>query len=145
MGQFENVVSEKSKNGCSYIRRNGTYCPEQPINDSHYCFWHDSTVDKSASDVKEKLENKVKDDPNCEGYQLDKVDLTDAWLTETVFDDAVLRKAKLHKSHLFGISLRGADLFKSNFSSSNLRHAKLHQANLMGMNIENTKYRLLII
>lgn len=139
MGQFDNTVLDKTKQSCSYIRRDGTYCPEQLLNDSHYCFWHDSAVDKSNSEVKEKLEKKIKDDPNCEGYQLDKVDLTDAWLTETVFDDAVLRRANLHKGHLFGISLRGADLFKSNFSSSNLRHAKLNQANLMGINIENAK------
>ncbi|MCH7782602.1 pentapeptide repeat-containing protein [candidate division KSB1 bacterium] len=139
MGQFENAIPAKTKKSCSYIRRDGTYCPEQPLNGSHYCFWHDSTVDKINNEVKEKLEKKVKEDPNCEGYQLENVDLSDAWLTDTVFDDAVLRKAKLHKGHLFGISLKGADLFKSNFSSANLRHAKLNQANLMGMNIENAK------
>lgn len=139
MSQVTTKDSQNMDSKCAYIRRNGTYCPEPKTDNSSYCFWHDHDADKTGASVKPELEQKVKNDPNCEGYRLENADLTDAWLTETVFDDAVLLKAKLTKGHLFGISLRGADLFKANFSSANLRHARLNQANLMGINIENAR------
>ncbi|MCP4725791.1 MAG: hypothetical protein GY863_12180 [bacterium] len=124
---------------CSFRRRDGSTCPESRIEDSEFCFWHDANVSKRGTDVKTRLEEKVKKDPNCEGYKLKNADLYDAWLTETNFNDADFSKANIEKGHLFGMSLSGADLFKSNFNMANLRHASMDNANLMGTSFENSR------
>ncbi|MFC1477738.1 pentapeptide repeat-containing protein [candidate division KSB1 bacterium] len=124
---------------CRYIRRDGSLCPEETHEESLYCFWHDEKASKTGDDIKAKLEEKVKRDPNCEGYKLKKARFHDVWLTETNFNDADFSKADLSSGHLFGISLRGANLFKANCSGANLRHAQLKESNLLGTNFENTK------
>ncbi len=124
---------------CRYLRRDSFYCPEVRMDESLYCFWHNPNAPRDGHDLKERLETKVKIDPNCEGYKLAKTDLHDAWLTETNFNDSDFRRTKLTNGHLFGISLKGADLLKTNLSSANLRHADLREANLLGINIENSR------
>ncbi len=124
---------------CSYKRRDGSLCPEEVLEGGHLCFWHDENADKSGSDIKEKIEAKVKDDTNCQGYQLKKANLHDAWLTETDFTDANLSKANLSKGHLFGINLKRANLFKANCAGANLRHANAYETNVLGTNFENAK------
>jgi len=124
---------------CEYVRFDGSRCPEEVNAGSSYCFWHDKNADKTRSDVKERLEQKVKIDPNCEGYQLKNADLLDVWLTETNFENANFSKAKLKKGHLFGISLKGADLFKANCSFANMRFSDMRDANILGTNFENAR------
>lgn len=132
-------MKEQNRKLCSYIKRNGKNCPEVASDDSSLCFWHDPSSDKKIPDLKERLEEKVKIDPNCEGYKLSKANLFDAWLTETIFDDADLSKANLEKGHLFGISLKGASLFKTKCTGANLRHANMDEAHLMGTQFDDAK------
>jgi hypothetical protein len=139
MEEVKQMNQEQNVQVCSYIRRDGTHCPEDRFDNSVFCFWHDPQIDKSGKDVKEKLEGKVKRDANCEGYKLEKAELHEVWLTETNFNDAVFRRANLTRSHMFGISLCGADLFKTHLSSANLRHANLTRANLIGTILEGAK------
>ena len=85
---------------CRYQRKDSSYCPEVRMDESLFCFGHNPKAPRDGHDLKERLEAKVKIDPNCEGYKLTKTDLQDAWLTETNFNDADLRRSKLTKGHL---------------------------------------------
>ncbi|MFC1557330.1 pentapeptide repeat-containing protein [candidate division KSB1 bacterium] len=124
---------------CSYKRSDDSHCPEERFEESEFCLWHDEKAPKNGDDIKARLEEKVKRDPNCEGYKLKGARLHDIWLTETNFDNAVLSKADLSKGHLFGMSLRNADAFKANCSGANLRHANMTGANVLGANWENAR------
>lgn len=124
---------------CAYKRSDGSFCPEEAMQDSEFCFWHDENADKTRGDVKERLEIKVKQDPNCEGYILKKAQLNEVWLTETNFDNANFAKANLSKGHLFGISLNGANLFKANCMNTNMRHSDLRKANILGVKFDGAR------
>ncbi len=139
MVELKELDEIHAQSKCRYKRRDSTMCPEVRMDNSLFCFWHNSGAPRDGQDIKERLEVKVKEDPNCEGYKLAKTDLHDVWLTETNFNDADFHRAKLTKGNLFGISLKGADLFKSNFSGANLRHADLQESNLLGINIEGAR------
>ncbi|MEE2752545.1 MAG: pentapeptide repeat-containing protein [Candidatus Latescibacterota bacterium] len=117
---------------CEYIGPSGNQCNENADEGKSICFWHDRDADKSGDDIKERLEQKARAMESCEGYELMRANLEDAFIIELDLSYANLERVNLQDGSLFGINLRGANLMKANLRDSNLRESKLEGADLLG-------------
>ena len=132
-------MSSSKSNHCSYQLKDGAYCQEEPLQCKGYCFWHDPTIDKTSTDIKNTLERQVQAGKSLEGYSLSYADLEGANLVEADLSYADLSHANLKKSHLYHSNLSGANLLKADLSSANLNRANLIQANLLGAHLFEAK------
>ncbi|MCZ6634379.1 MAG: pentapeptide repeat-containing protein [bacterium] len=123
---------------CEYVGPSGNQCPESVAEADTYCFWHDRDADKNGPEVKQQLEDKVKNQISLEGYELSHANLEDAWLIEADLSYANLSRANLKDGHLFGINLNGAQLFRTNLEHANLKEANLEDADLLGATLDDT-------
>jgi hypothetical protein len=121
---------------CEYVGPSGRQCAEQATEGKVVCFWHDREADKSGDDVKEQLEQKARAMESCEGYELMKANLEDAFIIELDLSHANLERVNLIDGHTFGVNLTGANLMKANLRDANLREAKLAGADLLGANLD---------
>jgi hypothetical protein len=121
-------------------------CPcENEANSSGFCYWHDQSIDKSTSEVKNKLEAYAQAGGFLRGICLKRADLTGIDLvnhdckTGYDFSYADLYRANFTGAHLFNINFTNASLMKANVTNANLNCATLKRANLLGMRWVNTK------
>lgn len=123
---------------CGYIGPSGLQCSESNSDGNPLCFWHDRNTPKTNPVIKEKLEQKTRNQESMEGYELSGANLEDAYLMEANLSYATLTRVNLKDGHLFGINLRGARLFKASLEHANLKDSILEGADLLGINLDNT-------
>lgn len=123
---------------CEYVGPSGRRCTEEATEGKSVCFWHDREADKSGIDVKTHLEQKARAMESCEGYELMRADLEDAFIIELDLSYSNLEKVNLKDGHTFGVNLTGANLLKANLRDANLRETKLEDADLLGANLDGT-------
>lgn len=123
---------------CEYVGPSGRACTEEATEGKTVCYWHDADADKSGEDVKEKLEQRARAFESCEGYELARADLEDAYILELDLSHANLERANLKDWHSWGVNLTGARLMKANLLNANLRESKLEGADLLGANLDGT-------
>ncbi len=120
---------------CEYVGPSGRQCEEEATEGQTICFWHDREADKTGDDIKERLEQKARALESCEGYELMRANLEDAFIIELDLSYANLERANLQDGHTWGINLTGANLMKANLKDANLRESKLEGADLLGANL----------
>lgn len=123
---------------CEYVGPSGRQCGEQASEEKSVCFWHDREADKAGDEVKEWLEQKARALESCEGYELTRANLENAFIIELDLSHANLERANLEDASTFGVNLTGANLFKANLRDANLREANLVDADLLGANLDGT-------
>ncbi len=129
-------------NGCCFRGESGQLCQDTRLSGSTFCFWHEPAVDKSGSDVAQKLEARAKTGRPMEGFQLKKANLENVNLVNHSGEsyqltDCDLSRANLHKAHLFQVNLSGSRLLKADLSQANLHRANLSGCNLLGVDFKN--------
>mgnify|MGYP001157305053 FL=1 len=121
---------------CEYVGPSGQHCTEEAQDGKSICIWHDREADKSEIDIKEHLEHKARAMESCEGYELYRANLEDAFIIELDLSYANLERANLRDASAFSVNLTGANLLKADLRDSNLREAKLKDADLLGANLD---------
>jgi hypothetical protein len=121
---------------CEYTGPSGRQCSEQSTEGNSVCFWHDWEADKTGEDIKEQLEQKARAFESCEGYELHRANLEDAFIIELDLSHANLERANLKDGHAWGINLEGARLMKANLQDANLRESKLEDVDLLGAKLD---------
>ena len=121
---------------CEYVGPSGRQCVEEAAEGQTICFWHDREADKTGDDIKEHLEQKARAMESCEGYELMRANLENAFIIELDLSHANLERANLQDGSLFGINLTGANLMKANLRDSNMRESKLEGADLLGAQLD---------
>ncbi len=114
---------------CKYVGQNSVSCHHLADESSGFCFWHDVKAAKNTPDIKNRLEELVKEGYSLEGFALHKAKLSGANLAH----------ANLNSARLFQADLSGASLFKTNLDNANLNEANLENANLLGVRLENAR------
>jgi hypothetical protein len=123
-----------------------SFCCQEESNDSGFCYWHDKNIDKTGSEVKEKLENHAKNGGLLRGISLKKANLRNIDLvnhhkkTGYDFSYADLYHAELRDAHLFNINLNHASIMKADLRNANLNCANIHNANLLGVKWQGCKF-----
>lgn len=137
-------MAETTQRKCKFSNQDGWHC-EEPSLESGFCYWHDPYVDKSLDDVKEKVEQWVKDGKPLDGFQLARTKLRDIDLVHRgsrvgyKCRNADFYRADLSDAHFFGLDLRGTSLMKSKLVCANLHCAKLDNCNLLGADLSNAR------
>lgn len=123
---------------CHYRDPNNHRCSNL-AEGSGYCYWHDTMIDKSGDDVKEKLEAYVRKGGYTQGISLKRANLEGIDLVNHNkkegfdFSYADFYRANLHDAHLFNINLKHASLMKADLRDAKLNRANLRHANLLGV------------
>ncbi|MBT3605752.1 MAG: pentapeptide repeat-containing protein [Candidatus Latescibacteria bacterium] len=119
---------------CTYISPSGTPCTENAQPTKKRCIWHTS-AEKNDGNLKAELESMAKKGDTLSGFNLARMDLSNAYLIEADLSDADLSRVDLSLGHLFGANLSNASLFKANLTDANLKEATLENANLLGTDL----------
>jgi voltage-gated potassium channel Kch len=123
---------------CTYKGPSGNPCAEPALDDKSLCFWHDRDADKGGDDIKERPENRARNEESMEGFELGHANLEDAYLMEANLSYANLTRVNLKDGHLFGINLKGSRLFKITLERANLKEADLEGTDLLGANLNDS-------
>lgn len=123
-----------------------SYCCQEEANDSGFCYWHDRSIDKSGSEVKEKLEIYAKSGGILRGIYLKRANLQNIDLVNHHkkqgydFYNADFYHASLKGAHLFNINLNKASLMKADLQGANLNCANIKNTNLLGVKWGGCKF-----
>jgi hypothetical protein len=129
---------------CQYNDPQGYIC-EEKSNDSGYCYWHDCTIDKTGSEVKQALVEYASSGGVTRGIFLKNADLSYIDLvnhhnkTGYDFSYADLYRANLFGAHLFNIKFSHASLMKADLKNAKLNCANLKATNLLGVKWKGCK------
>ncbi len=150
--EHEPQLKMASSHQCCYISPEGYRCQQQvethSINESikeNFCFWHDNSEIKTASDLAEQLQKQAKTGQPLTGFSLKRAVLTELNLVNHNSQDgydlsyADLYHAKLCGAHLFHLDLHGASLMKADLRNANLHCANLEDCNLLGVKLTNAR------
>lgn len=127
------------------------FCCKEHANNSGFCFWHDKSMPKSGSDIKEKLENHAKSGGMLRGIDLSRAKLEGVDLVnhnnKQGYDlsYADLYHANIHSGHLFNINLSNASLMKADCRDANLNCSTLENTNLLGVKWAGSKFENVVI
>jgi len=88
-----------------------------------------------------ELETLNKKNQDLSKFKLNKANLRNINLINSIMKNADLSRANLTNASLYGINLSGSNLFKTNFENANLNNANLENCDLLGANFTNTKLR----
>ncbi|GLX80143.1 hypothetical protein tinsulaeT_34830 [Thalassotalea insulae] len=141
----------KNHHLCQYDDPDGIPCLEEAMKHSHYCYWHDSSVDKSGPEVKEALIEFTRSGGMTRGICLKNTDLKNIDLVNHYhkegfdFSYADFYRANLSGAHLFNINFNHTSLMKSDLRYANLNCANLNGANLLGIKWKGCKIEHLSI
>jgi len=130
---------------CQYDDPDGIKCTDETSKNSHFCFWHDKSVDKSGPDIKEALVEFTRSGGMTRGICLKGVDLSHINLVNHYnkvgfdFSYADFYRANLTGSHLFNINLSNASLMKVDLRYANLNCANIQNANVLGVKWKGCK------
>lgn len=122
------------------------FCCQGEANSSGYCYWHDRTIDKSGSDVKDKLEAYAQNEGMLRGIILANANLQGIDLVNHGkkvgydFAYADFYHAKLKSAHMFNINLHNASIMKADVRFANLNCADLELTNLLGVKWTGSKF-----
>jgi len=129
---------------CQYDDPQGYIC-EKEANESGFCYWHDHSIDKSGSDVKQALVNYATSGGLTRGICLKNADLSHIDLVNHHnksgydFTYADFYRANLFGAHLFNINFCKASLMKADLKNAHLNCANLEQTNLLGIKWKGAK------
>ncbi len=129
---------------CQYKAANGETCTGADLGNG-FCFWHDTTIDKSSMDLSERLESYASGGGMLQGICLKRANLKNVNLvipgSSSGYDmrNADLYRANLEHAHLFNINLEGSSLMKANLQNANLHCAQLQDTNLLGTKLAGAK------
>jgi len=129
---------------CRYDDPQGYTCKEQ-ANQTGLCYWHDHSIDKTGSEVKQALVDYAKSGGLTRGISLKYADLSHVDLVNHHnkkgfdFTYADFYRANLFGAHLFNINLNKASLMKAELKNANLNCANLKETNLLGARWKNAK------
>jgi hypothetical protein len=135
---------DKLNNICQYDDPKGFIC-EEKANKTGYCYWHDQTIDKSESNIKQALLEHIQAGGLTRGICLKNADLSHIDLVnhhhQTGFDFtyADFYRANLFGAHLFNINFSKASLMKADLKNAKLNCANLKQTNLLGVKWKGSK------
>ncbi len=135
----------KLKQICQYSDPEDFHC-QSKANNTGYCYWHDHSIEKSAVDVKEKLEQYAKQGGLLRGLalknaNLEKIDLVNHHQQQGYdFSYSDLYRANLKGAHLFHINLSNTSLMKADLREANLNCANLSHANMLGVKWTGSKF-----
>jgi hypothetical protein len=150
MSTYYTLVMKKQNNLCQYKDPEGYVC-DQTANNSSYCYWHDHSIDKTGTDVKQALVNFASSGGLTRGIGLKNADLSHIDLVNHHdkkgydFSYADLYRANLFGAHLFNIKLSKASLMKADLKSAKLNCANLEQTNLLGVKWKGCKIENIVI
>ncbi len=122
------------------------FCCQGEANSSGFCFWHDKAIEKSGSDVKQRLERYAQNGGMLRGIILSKAQLQGIDLVNHHkkigydFSYADFYHAKLNSAHMFNINLQHASLMKADLRDSNLNCANLQGTNMLGVKWTGSKF-----
>ncbi len=129
---------------CKYRNPEGKPCEEKDMG-TGYCFWHDSTIDKTGMDLCARLETYAANGGMLQGLKLKQANLKNIRLVRRGcsegYDmrDADLYRANMDNAHLFNINLAGSSLMKTKLNDSKLHCANLQNTNLLGVKLTNAR------
>jgi len=129
---------------CQYDDPQGYIC-ETEANKSGFCYWHDHSIDKSNSDVKQALVDYAASGGLTRGICLKNTDLSHIDLVNHHnksgydFSYADFYRANLFGAHLFNINFNKASLMKADLKNAHLNCASLEQTNLLGIKWKGAK------
>ena len=129
---------------CQYIDPENHLCPNEATDDG-LCFWHSLNVDKTGSDIKDKLEHYAQHGGFLRGLKLQHCELNDIDLVnhghKTGYDLSYcdFYRASLRDAHLFNANLNNASLMKTDLRDANLNCTSLLNANLLGIKLSGCK------
>jgi hypothetical protein len=144
MTQHYTVAMTKINHLCQYNDPDGFSC-KQEDNGTGFCFWHDKKIDKSGPEIKQALEDYVKQGGLTRGIclkyaQLESIDLVNHHNKEGYdFSYADFYRANLTGAHLFNIKLSHASLMKADLGHAKINCSNLSQANLLGVKWKSCK------
>ncbi|WP_346776941.1 pentapeptide repeat-containing protein [Thalassotalea sp. G2M2-11] len=142
---------DKTSRLCQYDDPEGIKCTEESGRHSHYCYWHDTSVDKSGEEVKEALLEYTRSGGMTRGIclkgaNLKNIDLVNHYHKQGFdFSYTDFYRADLSGAHLFNINLTQASLMKCDLRYANLNCANLTMANLLGVKWKGCKIEHLMI
>jgi hypothetical protein len=122
------------------------FCCQGAANSSGFCFWHDRDIDKSGSDVKQRLEIYAQGGGMLRGIILTKAKLQGIDLVNHHkksgydFSHADFYHANLNNGHLFNINLQHASIMKADLRDANLNCANLENTNMLGVKWTGSKF-----
>ncbi len=137
-------MSDCNTEVCKYVNHLGERC-SAPVHSSEFCYWHDHSIEKTAPDSAEKLEEYARNGGMMHGISLKNANLKNLNLVRRGkkygFDltGADLYRADLQGAHLFNIVLIRGSLMKANLSHANIHCAHLQECNLLGVKFKDTK------
>lgn len=123
-----------------------SFCCQEEANVSGFCYWHDKSLNKTGSDVKEKLENHAKNGGLLRGICLKRANLQNIDLVNHHnkngydFSYADFYHAELKNAHLFNINLNHASIMKADLRGANLNCANIQNTNLLGVKWQGCKF-----
>jgi hypothetical protein len=130
---------------CQYADPEGMLCPNKAEPEG-FCFWHDKIIDKSGTEIKERLENYAENKGFLRGIclahaNLQHIDLVNHHNKQGYdFSYSDFYHANLNNAHLFNIELSHASLMKADLRDANLNCANLVKANLLGVKWSGCKF-----
>jgi len=129
---------------CKYQDPKKHTCPNE-ANEGGYCYWHDTSVDKSGNDIKNKLQDYASNGGFLRGICLKRANLQDIDLVKQKsktgydFSYADFYRVNLKNAHLFNINLTHASLMKADLTHANLNCGNLKKVNLLGVKWKDCK------
>jgi len=129
---------------CQYRDPKKHICPNDAT-DSGFCYWHDTSIDKSGEEVKNKLQSYANNGGFLRGICLKKANLQSIDLvnhhskTGYDFSYADCYRTNFKHAHLFHINLAHASLMKADLTHANLNCASLKKVNLLGVKWKDCK------
>lgn len=122
------------------------FCCQGEANNSGYCYWHDKDIDKSGSDVKQRLEKYAQGGGMLRGIilcraQLQGIDLVNHHKKLGYdFSYADFYHANLKSGHMFNINMQHASIMKADLRDANLNCANLEETNMLGVKWTGSKF-----
>jgi hypothetical protein len=123
-----------------------TYCCQGEANSSGYCYWHDKDIDKSGTDVKQRLEEYAQAGGMLRGIllsraQLQSIDLVNHHNKSGYdFSYADFYHANLNNAHMFNINMQHSSIMKADLRDANLNCANLEGTNMLGVKWAGSKF-----
>lgn len=129
---------------CKFTTPDGKTCPNQEMG-AGYCFWHDPKFDKSDMDLREKLEDYIRDGGFPYGLKLRRANLKGLNLVNKTslegydLSGSDFYRANLHGAHLFNLTMQDGSFMKADLQQANLHCCSFEQTNLLGIKLEGAR------
>ncbi len=133
------------KQQCIFYCRKGLRCKELTVNNNSFCFWHCKNENKTGTEIKGLLEQRIKDKLPLTGFQLKGAKLDGIHFSSTDhrqrtdLTDINLKRASLYGAHLYQVDFSGACLMKATLDHATLNAAKLEGCNMLGASLTGAK------